>query len=253
MAAPVFDVRMPQPERFDGDHEKFRAWIASVRRYCELMRMLDDRQCILFMSCLFTGHALTWFTNLEARNEVPNTVQEFLGLMTATFGRPQETMSKLMNLLAGAKQSGSVRDYIDRFEKVRIAYPDAVPDAILMGLFLNGLKKSICKEILMRNPANLAEAQRMANDVSYGEWLGTTMGQSPSWTAEVPMELDVLRGRSQRFPPAGEQTREWARRERRCFNCEGFGHIARHCPTVKGGQRGPGGPARGVRPNEHHQ
>ncbi|SSD61377.1 related to Transposon Ty3-G Gag-Pol polyprotein [Saccharomycodes ludwigii] len=98
------------------------------------------------------------------------------------------------------RQTKSVMEYTDKFEKTRLLLPiDFVSEKALIVTFIAGLKKDICRELRIRDPQTLREAEEMA-------WRADNLGSktnnvnwydTPTSTSNDPdaMEIDAMQSK----------------------------------------------------------
>ena len=101
--------------------------------------------------------------------------------------------------------------------------------------FVRGLKQDLRFELRRQRPSTLVEAINLAEDTydalctdrppRHSAQDGAGFQMLPK-TGSTAMEIDRLefRGRDRDTRPS---------RATKCFNCQGFGHIARYCPSPR--------------------
>ena len=74
-------LRPVKPDTFNGERNsrKVEAWLYTVTKYCELVRMYDEGQRVLFAVALLRDGAVAWWRQLENDNSVdtPHDWNEF--------------------------------------------------------------------------------------------------------------------------------------------------------------------------------
>lgn len=135
---PLFDGKDP-----DG-------WILRVERYFNFYQLNEEERmeaAIVGME----GEALSWY-QWEHRRRPIRVWMELKDLLLKQF-RPANAGSLYEQWLA-VSQSGTVTDYRRQF--IKFAAPlENVPETILMGHFINGLKEEVKAEVRLLNPINL--------------------------------------------------------------------------------------------------
>ena len=111
------------------------------------------------VTCL-RGHAARWFQRICAVGNTPQDFAELCHAIDRQYGVIDE-QRKARDALMLLRQTGSVEEYIQRFEQVVVCITD-INEAETMHKFLHGLKPEIKSKLLVSNPQDLNEAMQYA-------------------------------------------------------------------------------------------
>lgn len=140
---------------FDGQDPD--GWILRVERYFSFYRLNEEEKMEAAVVGM-EGEALSWYQWEHRRRPIRIWV-ELKELLLKQF-RPVNSGSLYEQWLA-VSQSGSVEEYRRQF--IKLAAPlENVPEQILMGQFINGLKDEVKAEVRLLNPVNLDWAMDLA-------------------------------------------------------------------------------------------
>ncbi|XP_056699529.1 uncharacterized protein [Spinacia oleracea] len=146
---------MPLFEGLDPD-----GWILRGEKYFDFYRLTDQEKLDAAVVSM-EGDALRWFTFESRRNPI-RTWDELKARVLMKY-RPTNAGTLHEQWLA-TTQTATVEEYVNRF--IEFVSPlDDVPESILMGQFINGLKEEIKAEIRVLNPEDLDQAMAMASRV----------------------------------------------------------------------------------------
>lgn len=186
-------IDMPIFEGVDPD-----GWVLRIERYFSFYRLTEAEKLEAVVVAL-EGDALRWFYWENKRRPIRrwDELKEFM----LRYFRPSSGRSLCEQWLATA-ETDSATEYRRKFIET-VAPLERLPEEIMLGQFLNGLKEDIRAEVRLLNPINLEQAMELAlrveerNQVSGGwkqGWGGTRGSQystvsfwSPSvgWSASV--------------------------------------------------------------------
>ena len=226
-------------------------WIFRAERYFSVCRLSEQEKLETAVISL-EGEALAWFQWVEGRKPVSSWTELKLGILQRF--RISQEGSACERLLA-LRQEGTVRDYRRDFE-VLASQVTKLPDSVLEGCFVNGLKPEIRAEIRMMQPGTLGRimdtAQRVEErNFSLRGWRGggpnpvarsTTLGSSsPRPVPSSAMKFNPPLGKDGRGPSLvhnrDPQQRRMTVDEYRlkrekglCFRCDekySAGHVCR--------------------------
>ncbi|KAG8365939.1 hypothetical protein BUALT_Bualt17G0024100 [Buddleja alternifolia] len=143
--------------RFNG--EDLRGWLFRAEQFFEVDETPVDTR-VRLAAVYLEGKALQWhqvFMRSRVTREFP-TWLEYVMALQDRFGSLlfEDPMSELMNL----RQTGSVRDYLDKFDELLNNVDLNEPYAI--SCFLAGLKNEIEVQVRMFKPKSLQEAVSLA-------------------------------------------------------------------------------------------
>ncbi|CDH61246.1 hypothetical protein RO3G_02687 [Lichtheimia corymbifera JMRC:FSU:9682] len=259
------NIKAVKPDVFRGERSTgaVEAWLHTVQKYCELTR-LNDQERVLFASTLLRDSAATWWRHLETsidentgETEAPKDWSDFKDLFRKEF-RPSNATQMARQRLEKLKQQDSIRDYIIEFRNIMLDLPDMFEeDAVHQ--FIQGLQYEPRLQVFLRTPTSLKEAYSAAeayeaavecargirdppvNNPRYGYnnhhgdsgFQGSTHATRSTTDGPTPMDLDAL------YNNRKNNHRGFGKRSGtiQCHNCQGYGHIARQCPSPRLGDK----------------
>lgn len=258
------NIKAVKPDVFRGERSTgaVEAWLHTVEKYCELTR-LNDQERVLFASTLLRDSAATWWRHLEksidentGETEAPKDWSDFKDFFRKEF-RPSNATQMARQRLEKLKQQDSIRDYIIEFRNIMLDLPDMFEeDAVHQ--FIQGLQYEPRLQVFLKTPTTLKEAYlaaeayeaavecaRGVRDVSFnnqgfghsnrtGGYNFHGNNQEPRSAADgpTPMDLDALYNNRRNNRGAGRRQGTI-----QCHNCQGYGHIARQCPSPRRGDK----------------
>jgi len=208
---PRVDCPMPEPFAGDGDPEE---WVLLMDAYFEAAGTQEETKMQLGILKLRKA-AMDWW---RTRVEPPATWEELKEALVAQFRR-RELSQNARVLLDQLRQQGSLARYVEEFRRLLLKAHD-MAEADRVHSFTRGLRPETRRWVQISRPETLDDAVRVAFSVE------DAVIESSSKTDPDPMEVAMMRkeGQKRENPrPRGPQ----------CFNCQGWGHIARDCPSRK--------------------
>lgn len=156
---------------FEGENPE--GWVFKAERYFNLTQ-ISEAEKLDAVAIFFEGEALSWYQWQQRRKRVANW-EELKGLVLNRFqaihgGTSEERFLAL-------RQEGSVREYRQWFESLAAPLTE-IPDGLLEGHFINGLKAEVKAELRVLRPNGLEEIMEMAqridekNMVGQRQWVG---------------------------------------------------------------------------------
>ncbi|KAG8362966.1 hypothetical protein BUALT_BualtUnG0018600 [Buddleja alternifolia] len=150
MATKCSKVEFP---RFNG--EDLRGWIFKCEQFFEVDETLFDAK-VRLAAVHLEGKALQWhqvYMKSRLTREIPSW-EVYVRALYDRFGALlyEDPMAELMNL----KQTGSVKDYLDRFDE--LLNNVELSETYAISCFLAGLKNEIAIQVRMFKPKSLQEA-----------------------------------------------------------------------------------------------
>lgn len=261
---PASSIKPVKPDVFRGERSTgaVEAWLHTVEKYCELTR-LNDQERVLFATTLLRDSAATWWRHLErsidentGESEAPKDWTDFKDLFRKEF-RPSNATQMARQRLEKLRQHNSIRDYIIKFRNIMLDLPDMFEeDAIHQ--FIQGLQYEPRLQVFLKAPTSLksaysaAEAYEAAvecargvrdpfiNNQRHGQnghpdnfnSQGNTHMTRPTDDGPTPMDLDALYTNRRSNRGFGKHSGTI-----QCHNCQGYGHIARQCPSPRRGDK----------------
>lgn len=223
---------VPWPTFSAEPGENVRLWTHLMRKAFKAHKVADDDKVVNAELCL-KGRAAQWSLGLEqGRGGEPfSNWDDFARSIVERF-EPANLQHQLHDQLRELKQDTTVREYISRFQDL-LSQVDSMTEVGQVAYFVAGLKSDLRYEVRKQRPSTLAEAIRLAEDI-YDALVADgpprasarhfASSRAPPKVDPTAMEIDSLerRGRDAN-----------ARLPVKCYNCQGFGHIARYCPIPR--------------------
>lgn len=163
---------------FEGENPE--GWVFKAERYSSLTQVNEAEKLEVVAIC-FEGEALSWYQWQQRRKKVTNW-EELKGLVLNRFrafhgGTSEERFLAL-------RQEGSVREYRQWFESLAAPLME-IPDGLLEGHFVNGLKAEVKAELRVLRPSGLEEIMKMAQRIDekimgQRQWAGPVRNKSNS-------------------------------------------------------------------------
>lgn len=125
------------------------------------MNLLSDWEKTEAAALCFEGEPLAWFQWEDGR-QIFRSWEDIKGRLLERFRTSQE--GSLLEKLLALKQEGTVKDYWRRIEILAAPLP-AIPEDVLEGNFINGLKTSIRAKVRMLKPRGLGHIMALAQRV----------------------------------------------------------------------------------------
>lgn len=220
-----------------GPKENVRLWVHQMELAFEAHQTADNKKVVNAALCL-KDDAAQWYMSLVVHHggKPYHSWSDFASNIVKRF-EPKNLQLHLRKQLQGIKQDAAVREYIGRFQSVLSQVDGSMLEADKVTYFVDGLKPDLRYELYKHAPPTLEEAICLTEDIYNA--LGAIQGQgfhardatsfpTPPGPGPTAMEVDSLerRDRNRNADPP---------RPFRCYNCQGFGHIARNCSSRRRG------------------
>lgn len=169
---------------FEGENPE--GWVFKAERYFNLTQISEAEKMEAAAIC-FDGEALSWYQWQQRRRKVSNW-EELKGLVLNRFRATHGGTSEERFL--ALRQEGSVREYRQWFETLAAPLPE-IPDGILEGHFINGLKAEVKAELRVIRPSGLEEIMEMAqridekNGLGQGQWAGPVRNKAGGFSSHI--------------------------------------------------------------------
>ena len=236
---PASTMAPPKPARFDGQACPADEWTFEMELYFDACG-IQDPQRLRFAGAMLTGPALIWWRTLLLDNANPNPVvtwDDFKAAISHQF-KHVDSVKQARQLLRGLRQTATVSRYYTAFAQAALQIPGMTDDE-KMDRFVTGLKPSIQREIMLRDPEDFKTIVKMAHKL---DALATqrpfsepaiASSQTPSVPAPVPepMEIGSITVAPFSRPKLTDAERDELRRRGACFYCKPPGHMASLCPN----------------------
>lgn len=256
-------IKPVQPDLFRGARSSsvVEAWLHTVDKYCDCFPEMDDVDRVTYASTLFRDSAATWWRHLETSlnlddgsNMTPKTWRDFQEAFRAAFkprNSAQVAGSKLRRLSQDTVPSKTIHEYVIKFRDIMLDLPH-MDDEDAIHEFVMGLSYEARMQVLLKEHASLADAFNAAEPfeevqeyaMGLREAVPTTQAiqphaaTQPSHQGPTPMDIDAIQHRQfvPRSRPFNGFSHNRSPRVRTCYNCGGRNHIARQCPSPRGGE-----------------
>jgi len=147
-------LKMPVFERSDA-----HGWIYiyPVERYFEV-EGIEGRNRLQATAIRMEGSALSWYRWIDGRNPF----RSWASLKKKLLERFQPHYEgSLYEQIFAVRQDGTAREYVSKFEQLA-GKIDHLPDKILEGAFINGMKKELRSAVRVMQPETLDVAMKVA-------------------------------------------------------------------------------------------
>ena len=258
-----FCPRICEPDTYHGSRNLDAAigWVRSVERYLE-MANLEKHRWVDYAATLFRDEADTWWRQQELLHDNDDWL-DFKKRFLANFSPPNHRQLA-RDRLAALIQTGTVADYVTQFQAAWSSVPTMGEEEAL-DRFQRGLNPQIRLQVMTRFPdtpdvaMNLAlavEAAQQRSQTILGD--GSRFHQQSQHPQHVhsqlapeylrtsgvaPMDLDAIQSRGPgQWRSSGHGGSNWRSQgnrrnsndhEKQCYNCSGFGHLARFCSSPR--------------------
>ncbi|XP_074303635.1 uncharacterized protein LOC141638106 [Silene latifolia] len=224
---------------FDGemDPEKFLDWVRQAERVFEY-KEYDDKKQFKVAILKLTKYASLWYENLkkQRKKEGKAKIESWLKLKKHLLKRfvpkdyEQDNYLKLQSL---EQESMSVTDYIKEFEKMSIVCDLEEKEELRVARFVKGLTPALAKRVEIHNYEGFNDVCRLAlkfekhdkaqKPHAYSKGASSYSMPATSESKDIKAEDVKDKGKSVIVESKSASSR-------RCFKCQGYGHIASECP-----------------------
>ncbi|XP_020683447.1 uncharacterized protein LOC110100337 [Dendrobium catenatum] len=240
-------IKIDLPE-FEGrlDPDEFLNWIHTVERVIEFKEVAADR-IVKLVAIKLRKHASLWWENLkrnrtrEGKSKITDwdKMKKELHCKYLPEQYRQELFLKLHRL---NQRQLSVEEYAAKFEQLALKCDLIEPEENTIARFLDGLQPAIAHVVQLQTFWTLQDVINLALKVEK---------QLKSTPSNHSRPREVWEGKSAQSSKGGTSTsqgapttsssagRGWnspsnaagATSARKCFKCQGYGHISSNCPT----------------------
>lgn len=258
-------IKPVQPDLFRGARSSsvVEAWLHTVDKYCDCFPEMEDLDRVTYASTLFRDAAATWWRHLETSlnlddgsNMTPKTWRDFQEAFRTEFkprNSAQVARNKLRHLSQDTVPSKTIHEYVIKFRDIMLDLPH-MDDEDAIHEFVMGLSYEARMQVLLKEHSSLTDAFNAAEHFEavqeYAMGLRDAVSTAtptiqPHVTTQsshqgpTPMDIDAIQHRQ--FVPRSRQSNGFVQhrspsRVRTCYNCGGRNHIARQCPSPRGGE-----------------
>ncbi|GJY21422.1 putative mitochondrial protein [Tanacetum coccineum] len=143
-------------------------WIYRMERYFHIQGIEATDQLTAAELCL-EGQALSWYRWSDGRTPF-RSWENFKRRLLDRFQQSQE--GSLYEQFLAITQDGSAREYVALFEKLARQLV-GVPETILEGTFIKGLKQDLRAAVRVLNPEGLSHAMKLAVSIEENQLFGS--------------------------------------------------------------------------------
>ncbi|KAI0514121.1 hypothetical protein KFK09_010155 [Dendrobium nobile] len=239
-------IKIELPE-FDGrmDTDEFINWLQTVERVLEFKEIPADR-IVKLVAIKLKRMASLWWENLKrSRNREGKSKIVTWAKMKRELQRKyipdqykQEVFLKYTQL---QQQQLSVEEYISEFEQLSLKCDIVEPEEHTIARFLSGLQPSIANVVQLQPYWTFQDVTGLALKVEKQQSKSRRFYQKNNSSKPViDKEIKNIKSVAGTSKPQDEATarppNRWTQGSgttpaRKCFKCQGFGHIASNCPN----------------------
>ncbi|GKA57705.1 putative CCCH-type zinc finger family protein [Tanacetum coccineum] len=234
-----FDFKVDIPE-FDGkiQPDEFLDWLHTVEKVFDFKEVSEDRK-VKLVAIKLRKHAGLWWENLKMRRvrEGRKTIRTWEKMKRELKRRflpenyRQDSFLKFHNL---KQQDKSAEEYTSEFDHLMIKCDIVEPEEQTIARYLGGLWSEISNVVQLQPYWTYADVCKLAVKVekqqkekrgsftrSFNKEGSTSSGKTPVIAPKVPVKNDK------------QVVGSSSNGARKCFKCQGYGHIASECPNRK--------------------
>lgn len=251
----VHDLKPLKPSTFSGRmNEDPAEWTFQVGQFFDVCGMPEERRAAYAASFL-RDNALTWWRAhvQSAERGLVNRIltwPDFTAALLLHFQRPN-LQKVLRDKLAALRQNRSVHEYTAQMQSLAVQITD-LSAGELMDRFVRGLKPAIRREVELRDPADLAEAIRLAeradsvdfrlrsNHFNQNRNSGFSRPNASAGSGPTPMELGSINASTQANKSFSNgqtkhKTKDYSNLT--CWGCGEKGHPKHLCKKLGNARR----------------
>ncbi|KAD0267391.1 hypothetical protein E3N88_44532 [Mikania micrantha] len=237
------DIKVDIPE-YDGrlDPDEFIEWLRTVERVFDYKQTPDEKK-VKIVALKFRKYASTWWFNVCSKREKQGkdkvrTWSKMKKLLKCKFMPSYYVQANFSQLHALKQGSKTAEEYSREFEHLIMKCDVDPDDPQTLVRYLGGLETRIANIIELQPYSTLEELITLAHKVDIQHKLPgrveitKTTSKLLAPTSSAPALLPATSTVS-KLLEAPEGSGSTSRNTRRCFRCQGLGHIASECPNKR--------------------
>ncbi|XP_074364604.1 uncharacterized protein LOC141705612 [Apium graveolens] len=232
-----------------GSPDDFLEWVRQVEKISDYRRF-DDKTRFQIATIRLTKNARLWFENLKARRarsgkEKIMTWTTLKKKLHARYLPDDYEQVQYLKLTSLSQDTMSVSEYVAEFDRLCLICDLAEKETMKIARFIRGLKRPIAKKLAMKIESHQEEEKPKSTFKGFGSGTSKGAGQFKSNFSDDSTQAS-LKSQSTGFtaqPETSSSAEKKVERQkvyvskeefdsrRKCFKCQGKGHIASECPS----------------------
>ncbi|KAL3503374.1 hypothetical protein ACH5RR_037823 [Cinchona calisaya] len=245
-----FGCKIEIPD-FEGKHDvdEFIDWLNTIERFFEL-KDVPDNQKVKIAAIKLKKHASIWWEHLKKQRvrDGKGRIVSWDKMKKALKKKflPENYRQDVFLKCHSFKQNNlSVVDYTAEFEDLMLRCDIYEPEEQTIARYLGGLRIEICNVVQLQPYWTFHDVCKLALKVEkqlkdskiggfrFNQQGGTTNRIGSSTTKVSTPTTQVTKSTKGETNTAGSSRPNTSNAHRKCFKCQGFGHIASDCPNRK--------------------
>lgn len=237
--APTVNVQIPE---FEGnlDPEEFIDWMHTVERIFDYEEVPDERKVKLAALKLKKYASLWWEnTNQQRRREGREKIRSWSKMKRAMTKRflPEHYRRDLYLKLQSLQQASSVAEYTREFERLLLQCDVQEAPEQTIARYIRGLKPQVADAVELQQYWTFDDVRALAHKVEQQQARRTATRpfvRAPPFNKGSSSQVRPPLTTTRKTPPSATRPEVKSNERdqvRRCFKCQGVGHMASECPT----------------------
>lgn len=239
----VTDIKVDIPE-YDGkmDPDEFLDWMRTVERVFDY-KQLTEAHKVKIVALKFRKYASTWWSNvcLQRERSGKDKIQTWFKMKKKLKEKflPSYYIQQSFGQLHSLKQGTStVEEYSREFEYLLMKCDVPEDDPQTLVRYLGGLESRVAQVVELHPYQTLADLTLLAHKVDVqqrgkGKYESSRFSLKPNLTSKSNSNFKPTPPITHKTPSVPNTNSEPQRAPRRCFRCQGLGHIASECPNKR--------------------